>query len=367
MSHDDFDPYHEWLGIEPSDHPVDHYRLLGVARFESDPRVIVQAADERMRLVRTFQTGPRGIHTQRLLNEISAARLRLLDPTSKTAYDDRLRAAPGPGTMDDPFLAGDEIVLPPVLESPEVDPMAPLIPSLADGSSGSAPTIQVAISSRPNDSVLPLRIDTNRTSRQVRGAPRSRSRHRSVWYVTTFVLGTSGIAAGVWFLGCLIFPRPAGPTAVVGRNSPSERSGINSGLITQDANGRFVLSAENATIRGATPRLTTSGTRRIIRDWQSSEDFLSWHVRIPRGTLFRARLTYAVDEVAADGSIRISIGDRSKEWDLRFGGGEGSFITDEFDLGVSQPGTHAVAIKAVAKPGREVMRFQQLELEPRRR
>ena len=40
-----FDPYHEWLGIRPEEHPVDHYRLLGIARFESDAAVISNAAD----------------------------------------------------------------------------------------------------------------------------------------------------------------------------------------------------------------------------------------------------------------------------------------------------------------------------------
>ena len=28
-----FNPYHEWLGIPPSEMPVDYYQLLGLARF----------------------------------------------------------------------------------------------------------------------------------------------------------------------------------------------------------------------------------------------------------------------------------------------------------------------------------------------
>ena len=31
-----FDPYHQWLSIPPKDQPPDHYRLLGLARFEGD-------------------------------------------------------------------------------------------------------------------------------------------------------------------------------------------------------------------------------------------------------------------------------------------------------------------------------------------
>ena len=32
-----FDAYHEWLGIPPKDQPPNHYRLLGIELFESQP------------------------------------------------------------------------------------------------------------------------------------------------------------------------------------------------------------------------------------------------------------------------------------------------------------------------------------------
>ena len=40
-----FDPYHRWLGIRPEEQPADHYRLLGLARFEDDVEVIRDAAE----------------------------------------------------------------------------------------------------------------------------------------------------------------------------------------------------------------------------------------------------------------------------------------------------------------------------------
>ena len=33
-----FDPYYRWLGIPPGEQPPDHYRLLGIERFEADAR-----------------------------------------------------------------------------------------------------------------------------------------------------------------------------------------------------------------------------------------------------------------------------------------------------------------------------------------
>jgi hypothetical protein len=41
--------------------------------------------------VRTFQVGKYSALSQRLLNELSAARVCLLDPAKKAAYDDQLR------------------------------------------------------------------------------------------------------------------------------------------------------------------------------------------------------------------------------------------------------------------------------------
>ena len=88
-----FDPYHRWLGIPPREQPADHYRLLGIARFESNADVIQEAADRQMAHVKTHVRGPQAAESQRLLNELSAARLCLLNPSDKAAYDRRLAAA----------------------------------------------------------------------------------------------------------------------------------------------------------------------------------------------------------------------------------------------------------------------------------
>lgn len=89
---EDFDPYRKWLGIPPAEQPADHYRLLGVGRFEDDADTIDSAADRQMGHVRTFQTGPHSALSQKLLNEISAARVCLLNPAQKAEYDARLKA-----------------------------------------------------------------------------------------------------------------------------------------------------------------------------------------------------------------------------------------------------------------------------------
>ncbi len=91
MTH--FDPYHQWLGIPPAEQPATHYRLLGIEPFEADAEVIGSAADRQMGHVRTFQLGPQGAISQRLLCELSTARLILLHPQRKAGYDAVLRSA----------------------------------------------------------------------------------------------------------------------------------------------------------------------------------------------------------------------------------------------------------------------------------
>ena len=87
-----FDPYHKWLGIPREEQPPNHYRLLGIALFESDPEVIDAAANRQMAYLQGCATGTQALLSQRLLNEVAAARLCLLTPEKKATYDARATA-----------------------------------------------------------------------------------------------------------------------------------------------------------------------------------------------------------------------------------------------------------------------------------
>jgi hypothetical protein len=89
-ANDDFDPYHKWLGIAPEQRPVTHYRLLSISPNEKDPEVIEDAAIRQTTHVRSYQLGPHADACQRVLNEIAAARLTLLNPEKRREYDARL-------------------------------------------------------------------------------------------------------------------------------------------------------------------------------------------------------------------------------------------------------------------------------------
>ncbi len=89
---DDFDPYHRWLGIPAEEQPPDHYRLLGLVRFEADPEVIRDGSERQMAHIRRYGLGKHAEWSQRILNELAFARACLLEPAKKAAYDERLRA-----------------------------------------------------------------------------------------------------------------------------------------------------------------------------------------------------------------------------------------------------------------------------------
>lgn len=86
-----FDAYRKWLGIPPKEQPPNHYRLLGIANFEDDPDVIENAATRQIVHVRTFQSGKHSAISQKILNELSSAKICLLNPQRKAAYDEELR------------------------------------------------------------------------------------------------------------------------------------------------------------------------------------------------------------------------------------------------------------------------------------
>lgn len=75
----DFDPYYDWLGIPPHERPITHYQLLGLRDGEPDLKAIENAADQQMAHLRQFAAGKRGSIATKILNEVSRARIVLLD------------------------------------------------------------------------------------------------------------------------------------------------------------------------------------------------------------------------------------------------------------------------------------------------
>jgi|GEM_PF-2104563 len=107
------DPYHTWLGIPPAQQPPNYYRLLGVEEFESRPEVIEAAAERQTARLLRLAAEARGPEVQKLLAEVAAARLCLLQPARKLAYDESLRQQSRTGLP--PAEAPRAAALPPLM------------------------------------------------------------------------------------------------------------------------------------------------------------------------------------------------------------------------------------------------------------
>ncbi len=89
----DNDVYHLWLGIPPEEQPPTHYRLLGVPLFEQNAEVIRNAADRQRSHVKRLGVNQFQSIGQELLNEIEIAKICLLRPEKRAAYDEKLRTS----------------------------------------------------------------------------------------------------------------------------------------------------------------------------------------------------------------------------------------------------------------------------------
>ncbi|MBA63279.1 MAG: hypothetical protein CMJ76_13055 [Planctomycetaceae bacterium] len=145
-----FDAYRVWLGIPPQQQPPNHYQLLGIGQFEADPDVIENAADRQMTHVRTYQSGSHSDDSQRILNEITQAKLCLLKPSSRAAYEAKLRAQT---PLTSPTGEQAIPVSPVGSAHPGIAPMAspPAIPV--------APTQPQAQPVRPAEIAIPVQVD----------------------------------------------------------------------------------------------------------------------------------------------------------------------------------------------------------------
>ena len=144
-----FDPYYQWLGIPQEERPINKYRLLALQVFESDEDVIANAADRQMAFIRTFQSGAHSAESQMLLNELSSARVTLLNKQSKAEYDQQLRQMLGAREY--------RSTAPPVPQTPVQEPAVPVPPPIppAPGQTLPVPPLDPSASNSPS-AVPPL-------------------------------------------------------------------------------------------------------------------------------------------------------------------------------------------------------------------
>jgi hypothetical protein len=286
--------------------------------------MIAAAADQRMVHVRTFQTGPRAAYTQKLLNELAAARICLLNPGAKASYDQVLEAVFFTSAAPPSFA---QIAVPPIEqhEDGEGDEEE------EDDSGESAPRVWVVVA-------------------------------------TVIIVLLAGTLAILVFqqqhsqlLTIQTNPSP-GPQIVETQEPELEFEESVPVLIFQEADGSVNLDASFAQLHGPTLRLGIAGNVNVIDAWESMDDWVSWNfkvVKVPPQGIFQVRVTYAARAEADGGSFVIAVGDQKKECDIR---GKGEPVTDEYFLAVPNSGEHTLTVRAKSKPSQRLMTLKSVNL-----
>ena len=295
-----FDPYYVWLSIPPEEQPANYYRLLSLRLFEANADVIDSAADRQMAHLRTFQGGKHGDLTQRILNEVAAARVCLLDPKKRAAYDQQLRAMLPAGAAT--FVAGDSAVRrqPAGRTAVAVPPVAP-------------PPVPLPVATFPVAKVLPTPADfrgnvlgvpsghtaTNIGGNPAVGANTRRATNRTVAYgiagAVAVVVGFGIFAAFGGFSGpargIVVFDLPA-------NDSAGATLMVDNTAVPRPADGRWEyasapgphhVAGERAAYKFAADVMVVAGQEQtIVPDWQPKATLsLNWPLATRDGAILK--------------------------------------------------------------------------------
>jgi hypothetical protein len=239
---DGFDAYHKWLSIPPSEQPPNHYRLLGLGLFESDPDVIAAAADRQMSHVQTYKNGPRAELSQKLLNEIATAKLCLLKPQKREAYDEQLRQR----------LVETQPVAAPLTAPVLAHPGAPLKPASGGATSNAGGTGATSSPLPPPPIAAPPRFDQFDSENE-----------RSPWG-TTAVLTAGAVLILLLIIAIwAVLKLGRGGDSSSQANSPSTSSSGDAGVKPNPAaeTSNFPTSGEPTTPPAAVPTLPASPSK----------------------------------------------------------------------------------------------------------
>jgi hypothetical protein len=346
-----FDPYAAWLGIAPHERPVNHYLLLGLPRFEADRARIAAAADERMRKVREFQHGPRAALSQRMLNELAAARVCLLDPSAKESYDSWLTAM----TPSAPSHSA------PVARVLGISPAGPPLPPPVSEVSPVAPPL-------PDESGL-----------DEAGRP---SPARPWGLIGLIALGLLLIVMPmVWW-----YRRPSVGTAVQPQSAPVVPDGEEAGaesdpfespdpmpaaspelqravLLEQEADGTVNFTPATAVLQGNV-ELAVAGTEYVLINWTAPEDTIRWRFRLLDPAIFSVEVSYLVEEASEGGRISLEVDGERKTLTTRRGNPPDAPVTDTLFLKIGRSGEHILTLQGLEKAGKEYCILQGIRIVP---
>jgi hypothetical protein len=342
-----FDPYDQWLGIAPSEKPYDHYRLLGIPRFEPDPGQIVAAAESRMALVRSYQVGPRGRYTQRLLNELAAAKVCLTSPGAKAAYDEALRKIDQRLCTTPAVLAAP---MPPRAAPPVVPPLLspPLAPQL--------PAIQIDIDEAKELVFVGELVEPSPWWRPVMGL------------VFAALVALAGVTC--WAINAGL-NRESSPVEVNQPEIPVDPAETPSApafdppaiVQQQEASGEIHLPLTTAELSGGIELIETDAGP-ILQNWSAEGARSTWLIALVEPGFFHLELVYATNAGFEESNLLATVGEQEKRCLLRDSGGLDKFLTDTYTIALPKSGRHSLVLQSAALPAGGEIVVRSVRLVP---
>lgn len=344
--------YKDWLGIEAYELPPDHYRLLGVMRFEADTAKIIAAAELRMKELRSFQMGPRAALSQQLLNEVAAARNCLTSPAQKGPYDAWLQHALRTQLQGYLQQGGQ---LPPAaaaalgLPGEQPPPLPPPLPSSSAGQPAA-------------DEALPEEVDGKSSLWKKLAIAGAAAAILLIATVTVYVgrRMRKPVAKPVMPPVEVVHESEANPT-----DKPSEEKSTSGTVIVQGVNGHLELLPKDAVLAGGVS-IKGEGSEQTLVGWNSAEGSATWNLKLIRPSFFKVDCIYTATEAAAERTLEIYLDDAPPaRVNLKPTGNDVKARTDTGLILIKKGGPHVLTIR-VREPAEsgDWMLLRELRLYP---
>ncbi len=127
-------------------------------------------------------------------------------------------------------------------------------------------------------------------------------------------------------------------------SASSEPKVVPNSVPVPNASGAIVLEPSNAVLHGSITRSIIADEGAIV-GWTSGKDAATWQFRANKAGFYSAECTYATADSAADAELELRVDDRKRLCSLRASGGLERFITDEYQVAVTNSGLHQLTIQ----------------------
>lgn len=138
-------------------------------------------------------------------------------------------------------------------------------------------------------------------------------------------------------------------------------------LIAQEADNRFLLPIEKATLEGKDLGIEQRAIGKVIGGWKSEDDRISWRLKLRKDGIYEVHLTYsnAGAEGEPAGKYQFQCGEEKITASARATGGVEHSVTDKVFLKLGPQGEITLELSAISIPGGEFMALKSVELLPR--